>query len=61
MYDAEYIFNYVLNKYDLLLGVDEVIHIVTHNIDIDRYVEVNYDISQHLNVCFCHNCNCSSC
>ena len=45
MYDAEYIFNYVLNKYDLLLGVDEVIHIVTHNIDIDRYVDVNYDIS----------------
>lgn len=43
--NADSISDYVLQKYDMLLGVDEVVHIIIHAIDVDNYMEVNYDIS----------------
>ena len=40
----ENIFNYVVDKYDLYLGVDEIINIVTNNLNVDDYIMENYNV-----------------
>ncbi len=39
------IYNYVLSKYNIALGVDEINHIVTYNLFVDQYVSNNYSIN----------------
>ncbi len=39
------IFNYVLSKYNIALGVDEINHIVTYNLFVDQYVSNNYSLN----------------
>ena len=36
------IFTYVLAKFNIALGVDEIIHIVTNNLFVDQYVSNKY-------------------
>jgi len=40
--DHEAIFNYVMAKYNIALGVDEIIKIVSDNLLVDQFVQLNY-------------------
>ena len=40
--DHQDIFTYVLAKYNIALGTDEIIKIVTDNLNVDQYVGINY-------------------
>jgi len=40
--DHQNIFTYVLAKYNIALGADEIIKIVTDNLNVDQYVDINY-------------------
>ncbi len=35
----EQIFDYVMSKYNIALGVDEVMHIVMNNLRVEQYME----------------------
>ena len=35
----EEIFDYVLSKYNIALGVDEIMHIVMNNLRVEQYME----------------------
>ena len=35
------IFTYVLAKYNIALGVDDINTIVTYNLNVDQYVDIN--------------------
>ena len=38
----EEIYNYVMAKYNIALGVDEIIKIVSDNLLVDQFVQLNY-------------------
>ena len=38
------IFNYVLAKFNIALGVDEIIYIVSNNLFVDQYISNNYSL-----------------
>tara|TARA_B100000214_G_scaffold100086_1_gene69748 strand:+ start:3685 stop:3825 length:141 start_codon:yes stop_codon:yes gene_type:complete len=40
--DHQDIFTYALAKYNIALGADEVIKIVSDNLNVDQYIAVNY-------------------
>ena len=40
----EKIFDYVLANYDIALGVDEIMYIVTNNLCTNKYMEANYGL-----------------
>jgi len=40
--DHQDIFTYVLAKYNVALGVDEIIKIVSDNLMIDQFISENY-------------------
>ena len=42
MPNADSITDYVADTYGILLCVDEVIHIIERNIDVDSYMKHNY-------------------
>tara|TARA_R100000353_G_C6427089_1_gene174860 strand:+ start:474 stop:644 length:171 start_codon:yes stop_codon:yes gene_type:complete len=35
------IFTYVLSKYNIALGVDDINTIVTYDLNVDQYVDIN--------------------
>ena len=42
MPNADSITDYVADVYGILLCVDEVVHIIERNINVDSYIEHNY-------------------